>query len=69
MRRTVCPYCGHIMYDPGDGIRFRCIFCKHEIPDAEKEIHEKIKEFEKYLNDTKKKGVMCNHNSYGKILQ
>lgn len=37
MKRTVCPYCGKIMYDDDDSFRFRCRFCKEYLIDIDKD--------------------------------
>ena len=44
MRKTICPYCGKIMYDDNDSIRFRCQFCKEPIDGWQKALRERLEE-------------------------
>lgn len=37
MKRTVCPYCGKIMNDYDDDIRYRCPFCGEYLIDIDKD--------------------------------
>lgn len=37
MKRTICPYCGKIMYDDRNSFRFRCQYCKEYFIDIDKE--------------------------------
>lgn len=42
MKEYKCPYCGGIMYDYDDSVRFACRYCKKDVKGWEKEFHEKL---------------------------
>ena len=44
MKEYRCPYCGEIMVDHDDSVRFACRYCKKDVTGWEKEFREKLKE-------------------------
>ena len=43
MKEYRCPYCGRIMVDYDDSVRFACQYCKKEVTGWEREFSEKLK--------------------------